>query len=115
MRTYLMFFFLSLSYRFARGLDDVSSVQCITLLKMIAKEGRTVICSIHTPSARIFSAFDHVYIMAEGQCVYAGLGDDVVPFLSTLGLDCPTHYNPADFGKDDRVRCMWLWEDAGCN
>lgn len=77
----------------------MASAQCISLLKMIAKGGRTIICSIHTPSARIFSTFDHVYIMAEGQCVYAGLGDDVVPFLATLGLNCPTHYNPADFGN----------------
>ncbi|KAK7601451.1 hypothetical protein V9T40_008892 [Parthenolecanium corni] len=79
------------------GLDDVASVQCISLLKMIAMGGRTVICSIHTPSARIFSNFDHVYIMADGQCAYAGVGDDVVQFLSTLNLQCPTHYNPADF------------------
>lgn len=84
---------------FFRGLDDVASVQCISLLKMIAMGGRTVICSIHTPSARIFSNFDHVYIMADGQCAYAGVGDDVVQFLSTLNLQCPTHYNPADFGK----------------
>lgn len=81
-----------------RGLDDVASVQCITLLKTIANGGRTVICSIHTPSARIFSTFDHVYIMADGQCAFAGLGEDVVPFLSTFNLHCPTHYNPADFG-----------------
>ena len=88
------FFVFSIS-----GLDDVASAQCISLLKTIAKGGRTVICSIHTPSARIFSSFDHVYIMADGQCAYAGLGEDVVTFLSTLSLNCPTHYNPADFGE----------------
>ncbi|XP_065221841.1 ATP-binding cassette subfamily G member 4-like isoform X2 [Planococcus citri] len=79
------------------GLDDLSSIQCISLLRMIAKQGRTVICTIHTPSAKIFSHFDHVYVMAEGQCMYAGLGNDIVPFLATLGLNCPINYNPADF------------------
>ncbi|KAJ8973991.1 hypothetical protein NQ317_009023 [Molorchus minor] len=79
------------------GLDDLSCSQCISLLKTIAKGGRTVICSIHTPSAKLFSEFDDVYILSAGQCVYKGYGPDVVPFLANLGLECPKHYNPADF------------------
>nr|CAD7571899.1 unnamed protein product [Timema californicum] len=81
------------------GLDDLASTQCISLLKMLAEGGRTVVCSIHTPSARLFAMFDHVYIVAEGQCVFQGAGSNIVPFLSSLGMCCPTHYNPADFGK----------------
>ncbi|XP_050295713.1 ATP-binding cassette sub-family G member 1-like [Anthonomus grandis grandis] len=79
------------------GLDDLSCSQCVSLLKCIAQEGRTVICSIHTPSAKMFSVFDNVYIMSAGQCVYQGYGPEVVPFLANIGLECPTHYNPADF------------------
>ncbi|GLV33100.1 uncharacterized protein CBL_10447 [Carabus blaptoides fortunei] len=79
------------------GLDDVSSSQCVSLLKLLAEGGRTVICSIHSPSARLFAMFDHVYIVATGQCVYQGIGSDIVPFLDQIGLTCPTHYNPADF------------------
>nr|CAD7452776.1 unnamed protein product [Timema tahoe] len=79
------------------GLDDLSSYQCIALLKKLAQGGRTVICSIHTPSARMFAQFDHVYIVSSGQCVFQGQGSDMVPFLSSLGLPCPKHYNPADF------------------
>lgn len=79
------------------GLDDMSSSQCISLLKSLAEGGRTVVCSIHTPSAKLFALFDNVYIVAEGQCVFQGLGVDIVAFLTTLGLHCPKHYNPADF------------------
>uniref|UniRef100_A0A8D9A3F0 ATP-binding cassette sub-family G member 1 n=1 Tax=Cacopsylla melanoneura TaxID=428564 RepID=A0A8D9A3F0_9HEMI len=79
------------------GLDDLSSSQCVSLLSMLASGGRTVICSIHTPSARLFAQFSHVYLVAEGQCMFAGLGQDVVPYLASLNLHCPTHYNPADF------------------
>ncbi|KAJ8938763.1 hypothetical protein NQ314_011360 [Rhamnusium bicolor] len=82
---------------YIKGLDDLSCSQCITLLKTIAEGGRTVICSIHTPSARLFSIFDNAYIIADGQCVYQGYGPDVVPFLSNLGIECPKHYNPSDF------------------
>lgn len=79
------------------GLDDLSSSQCIQLLKMLARGGRTVICSVHTPSAKLFDMFDHVYIVSEGQCVFQGRGRDIVPFLAQLGLNCPKTYNPADF------------------
>ncbi|EDW71176.1 ATP-binding cassette subfamily G member 4 [Drosophila virilis] len=79
------------------GLDDLSSSQCIALLKMLAAGGRTVICSIHTPSAKIFEMFDKVYVLAEGQCIYQGSGANIVPYMNHLGLSCPLTYNPADF------------------
>ncbi|KAK9709103.1 ABC-2 type transporter [Popillia japonica] len=79
------------------GLDDLASAQCITLLKSLATGGRTIICSIHTPSARLFAQFDQSYVLADGMCVYQGYGPNVVDYLSNIGLICPTHYNPADF------------------
>lgn len=84
---------------FHSGLDDLSSSQCVSLLKDLAYGGRTIICSIHTPSAKLFAMFDHIYIVADGQCMFAGVGQDMVPYLSTVGLNCPKHYNPADFSK----------------
>jgi ATP-binding cassette subfamily G (WHITE) protein 1 len=41
--------------------------------------------------------FDHMYVVAAGQCVFQGSGSDIVPFLYDVGIECPTHYNPADF------------------
>ncbi|XP_047987028.1 ATP-binding cassette sub-family G member 1-like isoform X2 [Leguminivora glycinivorella] len=79
------------------GLDDVASSTCVSLLKRVARGGRTVVCSLHTPSARLFAEFDHVYIVAGGRCAYQGTSAGVVPFLSELNLICPTTYNPADF------------------
>lgn len=76
----------------------MSSVQCIDLLQRVALNGRTVVCSIHTPSASIFAKFHNVYVVAAGQCAYRGPVGDVVPFLGHIGIECPKHYNPADFG-----------------
>ncbi|CAK9797704.1 ATP-binding cassette subfamily G member 4 [Anthophora quadrimaculata] len=79
------------------GLDSVTSKYCITLLKQLAKAGQTVVCSIHQPSASLLSMIDHLYVVADGNCVYSGSTQNLVPYLSNLGLQCPTHYNPADY------------------
>uniref|UniRef100_A0A1I8PLE1 ABC transporter domain-containing protein n=1 Tax=Stomoxys calcitrans TaxID=35570 RepID=A0A1I8PLE1_STOCA len=79
------------------GLDEVSASKCVRLLKHLADCGRTIICSLHCPSARLFQMFDKVYAMASGQCIYQGTVDDIVPYLECFSLCCPVSYNPTDF------------------
>lgn len=66
-------------------------------MKQLAQEGRTIICTIHQPSALVFGLFDHLYALAEGQCIYTGNIQMLVPFLAELNLVCPKTYNPSDY------------------
>lgn len=79
------------------GLDSSTSTQVISLLKQLAEEGRTIICTIHQPSALVFGLFDHLYALADGHCIYSGNTQMLVPFLAELDLVCPKTYNPSDY------------------
>ena len=81
------------------GLDSSSSLQVISHLKSLVQGGRTIVCSIHQPSSRLFEMFDDLYVLAEGQCLYSGPIQDMTAVFERAGFSCPKYYNRADFGE----------------
>ncbi|KAL8690046.1 MAG: hypothetical protein Q9218_004415, partial [Villophora microphyllina] len=83
------------------GLDAFTASSIMTVLKGLAKEGRTLVLTIHQARSDLFQHFGNVLLLARGGYpVYAGRGSDMLPRFSVLGFKCPTSTNPADFALD---------------
>lgn len=58
------------------GLDSFTALEVVRLLKRLAQSGRTIVCTIHQPSAEIFAEFDDLLVIHEGQNAYLGLASE---------------------------------------
>eukprot|EP00939_MAST-03C_sp_MAST-3C-sp1_P004434 g4434.t1 len=84
------------------GLDARAAMIVLKALRAISKSGRTVICTIHQPSAELFRAFQDLLLMKKGgQVVYFGeLGAECSKLIRYFeGIPgtpkIRPHYNPA--------------------
>ncbi len=51
------------------------------MLKMLASQGKTIVCTIHQPSSQVFALFDRVLLMAEGRLAFLGSAHDAEHFF----------------------------------
>ncbi|EFA77373.1 ABC transporter G family protein [Heterostelium album PN500] len=84
------------------GLDSGSAHKVMEVISKIAKTmNRTVICTIHQPSAAIFEQFDQLLLLCHGKVMYFGpLGNQseiVLSYYAQQGRVMKPHHNPADF------------------
>ena len=78
------------------GLDSFKSLQIIKLLKKIARSGKTVISTIHSPNSEGFMHFDRLMLLADGHLIYQGDAKISHEYFSSIGFECPMYSNPAD-------------------
>ncbi|CAL9221698.1 unnamed protein product [Arabidopsis halleri] len=78
------------------GLDSASAFFVIQALRNIARDGRTVISSVHQPSSEVFALFDDLFLLSSGESVYFGEAKSAVEFFAESGFPCPKKRNPSD-------------------
>ncbi|KAG5517500.1 hypothetical protein RHGRI_038039 [Rhododendron griersonianum] len=54
------------------GLDSASAFFVIQTLRNVARDGRTVVSSIHQPSSEVFALFDDLFLLSGGESIYFG-------------------------------------------
>jgi ATP-binding cassette, subfamily G (WHITE), member 2, PDR len=87
------------------GLDAIGALNVMRSVERAAASGRTIICTIHQPSAKIFSFFSHLLLLKRGgEVIYFGetgrKARTVLQYFDEIGFYCPPHRNPADFVLD---------------
>ncbi|KAG6761006.1 hypothetical protein POTOM_034195 [Populus tomentosa] len=78
------------------GLDSAAAFFVIQTLRNIARDGRTVISSVHQPSSEVFALFDDLFLLSGGETVYFGEAKMAVEFFAEAGFPCPSRRNPSD-------------------
>ncbi|KAL3653351.1 ABC transporter G member 15 [Castilleja foliolosa] len=75
------------------GLDSAAAFFVIQAIKNLARDGRTVISSVHKPSSEVFALFDDLYLLSGGETVYFGQAKMAT---KEAGFRCPSRRNPSD-------------------
>ena len=79
------------------GLDSVSALQVINVLKKIARAGCSVLFTIHQPSSEVFASFDNLILLNRGIVMYQGPADKCTEYFANHNYPIPCNHNPADF------------------
>ncbi|XP_044974501.1 ABC transporter G family member 7-like [Hordeum vulgare subsp. vulgare] len=69
------------------GLDAFQAEKVMETLRQLAEDGHTVICSIHQPRGSVYSKFDDIVLLSEGEVVYMGPAkEEPLKYFASLGL-----------------------------
>ncbi|KAK9311725.1 P-loop containing nucleoside triphosphate hydrolase protein [Lipomyces starkeyi] len=80
------------------GLDSFNAYNVVECLQSLARDyKRTVIFTIHQPRSNIVALFDRLILLSHGQLVYSGLHDNCQEYFASIGYECPSGFNLADF------------------
>ena len=64
------------------GIDSYRAQSVVSHMVRMARNGKTIICTIHQPSSEVFAMFDRIMVMANGQVAFSGSRDDALTFFS---------------------------------
>ncbi|XP_073044633.1 ABC transporter G family member 1-like [Primulina eburnea] len=79
------------------GLDSAASFHVISrIIKLAEQDRRTVVASVHQPSAEVFELFHNLCLLSCGRTLYFGSASDANQFFSSNGFCCPAMRNPSD-------------------
>ncbi|KAL2343992.1 hypothetical protein Fmac_005277 [Flemingia macrophylla] len=82
------------------GLDSTTARRIVVTLCDLARNGRTVIMTIHQPSSKLFYMFQKILLLSDGRSLYFGKGENAMSYFSSIGYAPSVAMNPTDFLLD---------------
>ncbi|KAG6954537.1 hypothetical protein JG688_00012292 [Phytophthora aleatoria] len=93
--------YVSLMDEISTGLDSAATYDIISTQRSIAHTlHKNVVIALLQPSPEVFSLFDDVMILNEGQLMYHGPCSQVEGYFEGLGFQCPPGRDIADYLLD---------------
>ncbi|DBB03271.1 TPA: hypothetical protein ACH3X3_010666 [Trebouxia sp. C0006] len=80
------------------GLDSATTYSVVKFLSNTTHVmGLTTMIGLLQPPPEVYSVFDDVLLLTDGQVCFHGPVDEAIPFFRSLGFDCPIRKDPANF------------------
>lgn len=77
-------------------MDSFKATSIVKLLSKLAKQGKTIVSTIHQPNSESYSFFDRLILMMDGSLAYQGFAKDCPKYFASVGYEFPSQGNPAD-------------------
>lgn len=71
------------------GLDSGLANEVMIIVRDLARAGRVVVATVHSPTALIYSLFDDLYLLQGGKTIYNGPREGCKPYMEGLGYTFP--------------------------
>ena len=100
------------------GLDSATANEIMRLVKEIANDNRTVITTIHSPTAYCFSLFDKLFLLSSGKVAFFGQASEVEGFLASVGFSRDQTYTTSEWlvdllsQQDTTTRLVAAYEES---
>jgi ABC-type multidrug transport system ATPase subunit/ABC-type multidrug transport system permease subunit len=83
---------------YSNGLDSSTAEDIAKgLKKFCQKYNSSIVATLQQPTPELFAMFDRIVVLREGQVVFDGPVDDVVPYFAAMGFKAPGDVDTADF------------------
>ncbi|KAG7386626.1 hypothetical protein PHYPSEUDO_015410 [Phytophthora pseudosyringae] len=83
------------------GLDSAATFDIVATQRDIAKKlHKTVVMALLQPAPEVFELFDNVLLLNDGEVMYQGPREQVLPYFENLGFACSADRDVADYLLD---------------
>jgi ATP-binding cassette, subfamily G (WHITE), eye pigment precursor transporter len=78
-------------------LDSFNAMHMLSLLRLLAAHGKSLLLSVEQPSFKALRCFDKIMLLCRGEIIFDGEVGECIRFFRSCGYTVPKNTNPSDF------------------